>query len=203
VLAPVLACVDGKAVMRGVSPWAKKRGELLFDERFSIIDDPTLDGKSGSYPFDGEGVAARRLPLIEKGVLKNFLHNLETAAAVGDEPNGHGTRSSGIAPGVTMVTPGDKASEEMIRGIDEGLLIEQTMGAWAGNPYGGQVTGNIALGYKIEKGKLVGRVKNVVFSLNVFSYLRDHLVGLSSDVRDLGGEILPYIMFKDVVLSTE
>ncbi len=60
-----------------------------------------------------------------------------------------------------------------------GKLSEDASGA--GNPYGGQVSGDISLGYKIEKGQIVGRIKDAMFSVNVFTDLRDNLVALSSD----------------------
>ena len=48
--------------------------------------------------------------------------------------------------------------------MKKGIVIDHTMGAWAGNPYTGTVTGNIALGYLVEDGEKVGRVKDCMFS---------------------------------------
>jgi predicted Zn-dependent protease len=85
--------------------------------------------------------------------------------------------------------------------MKRGIIIDQTMGAWAGNPYAGTVTGNIALGYLVEDGKKVGRVKDCMFSLNVFSHLKSNLLALSKETKNLGSLILPYCLVGGVSIS--
>jgi len=63
--------------------------------------------------------------------------------------------------------------EEMVKDIKEGLVIEQLMGAEQGNILGGDFSGNVLLGYKVESGKIVGRVKNTMVSGNVYQVLRE------------------------------
>lgn len=202
----LLSCLNGKAVVKKLSPWFDKLGKQLFDKRITLINDGTLDRVPGSARFDAEGVPTRRLPLIEQGVLRNFLLDLETAQQLQMEPTGTGT---GNGPGVNNVIlkPGTQSFAEMVKQIDKGVVIDLTMGAWGGNPYGGQVSGNIALGYKIEKGEIVGRIKDAMFSLNVFEVFSQQLIGLSSDTKGLAmmGEfaVFPYIAFADVNISAK
>jgi len=86
--------------------------------------------------------------------------------------------------------------------MKQGIVIDHTMGAWAGNPYTGTVTGNIALGYLVKDGEKVGRVKDCMFSLNVFTHLKSNLLALSRDVKDLGGLLLPYCLIGGVSIAT-
>jgi predicted Zn-dependent protease len=82
--------------------FAKKVGEQILPEFLTIVDDPTTGsvGKQdllGHYPYDDEGVAAQRVPLVEKGILKNFL--MSRSPLVGfPHSNGHGRRQVGYDP---------------------------------------------------------------------------------------------------------
>ena len=64
--------------------------------------------------------------------------------------------------------------------IKEGLLIYQLMGATQGNILNGDFSGNVLLGYKIENGKVVGRVKDTMASGNVYQVLKKVILGNDS-----------------------
>lgn len=199
---PLLACLNGKAISRGFSPFKGKLGEELFDKRLSLVDDPFYDGAVGSKGFDREGVATMRRSLIANGAVNGYLLDLQTAHELGMQPTGNGSTAGPVTNNI-IVSPGSKSFAQMLAGIDEGVLIEGTMGAWAGNPYGGQVSGNISLGYKIEKGQIVGRIKDCMFSTNVFTDLRDNLVSLSSEQLWRGNCCFPYVELQNINISTK
>jgi PmbA protein len=199
---PLLACLNGKAIARGVSPFKGRLGDTLFDPRITIADDPHVDGASGSQGFDREAVPTAAYNLIESGRVTNFMLDLQSASELGLKPTGNGSLD-GPVPNNIILRPGDQSLQEMLAGTDEGILIEMTMGAWAGNPYGGQVSGNVSLGYKIEKGQLVGRVKDTMFSLNVLQDLRDNLHGLSREQVWQGNYCFPYVQLNNVNISAK
>jgi PmbA protein len=60
---------------------------------------------------------------------------------------------------------------DMLAQIDKGLLVDQGMGTWAGNVVAGEFSGNVQLGYKLERGELVGRVKDAMVAGNVYTAL--------------------------------
>jgi len=197
---PIMACIDGRAVMRGISPFAGRLGEEIFAPSFSLIEDGTLCGAVGSGPCDEQGVPCRRTPLIDEGVLSEYLLDLESAHRLGRKPIGTGTRT-GARPNNVIVPGGNASFDDLMAGMKRGIIIDQTMGAWAGNPYTGTVTGNIALGYLVEDGKKVGRIKDCMFSLNVFSHLKSNLLALTKETKSLGGLILPYCLIGGVSIS--
>ena len=82
-LEPFLIGLNGEMVKYKTSPLTDKLGESIFSERVTMYDDPFWAGSPGSAPFDGEGIIARKRPLVENGVLKSFNHSLETAKALG------------------------------------------------------------------------------------------------------------------------
>jgi len=200
-VSPVLACLNGKAVTRGISPLAGRLGEQVFSPRLTVLEDGLMPGGLGSRMYDAQGVACRRTSLIEKGVLSEYLLDLETAHKLGRDPIGTGG-VSGIEPGNLVVEGGSQSKDDLLSGVKRGIMIESTMGAWAGNPYSGQVSGNIAMGFLIEDGKLVGRVKDCMFSVNVFKHLKDHLVALSREARNFG-ITLPYALVENVSVTAK
>ncbi len=201
-LRPFLASLNGKAFVQGVSPLKERIGEQICDPRFTLIDDGTLPRGTSSLPFDREGVLTRRNILVENGVAKDLLLDLETAQALERESTGNGS-GGGPSPHCTILTPGDKTLDELLKGIDLGLIIFGTMGAWTGNPYGGNVSGTVSMGLKVEKGRIAGRVKNCMFSVNSFTHFKDHLIGLSRETKPSRGSDFPYVALDEVVITTE
>jgi PmbA protein len=200
-LSPILACLNGKAVTRGISPLAGRLGEQVFSADLTVVEDGLMAGGLGSRMYDDQGVACRRTSLIEKGVLREYLLDLETAHKLGREPIGTGGVAT-VAPANLIVEGGSRSKDDLLSGVKQGIIIEATMGAWAGNPYSGQVSGNIAMGFLIEDGKLTGRVKDCMFSLNVFSHLKDHLVALSRETKNIG-IALPYALVENVSVTAK
>ena len=91
----------------------------------------------------------------------------------------------------------------MVRDIKEGLVVEELMGAEQGNILGGDFSGNVLLGYKVENGKIVGRVKNTMVSGNIYQLL-DRLAAVGSDARWLGGFLnTPSLYFPSVSVASK
>jgi PmbA protein len=189
-LMPLMSAFNGKTVLEGASPIGDKVDKLIFDKKFSLSDDPTIAFRPGSRPCDDEGVASRRNHLIENGIVKGFLYDLQTAALAGTESTGNGSRGRGglpaPSPSAFVIAPGDTTFEDMVQDIKEGLVIEQLMGAEQGNILGGDFSGNVLLGYKVENGKMVGRVKDTMVAGNVYKILKD-IAAIGSEAKWVGG----------------
>jgi len=189
-LIPSLATAfNGKTVLQGASPIGNKLGKKVFDAKISLWDDPTIAYRPHSRPCDDEGVASRRTPLIEQGVVASFLYDLQTAALASTKSTGSGSRGGGLpapAPSALIIAPGQTSLDDMVKDIKEGLVIEQLMGAEQGNILGGDFSGNVLLGYKVESGKIVGRVKNTMVSGNVYQVLRE-VTAVGSQAEWVGG----------------
>ncbi|HJO55450.1 MAG TPA: metallopeptidase TldD-related protein, partial [Candidatus Scalindua sp.] len=195
---------NGKLVQKGVSPLTGKLGEKIMDERVSIYDDPTIDYADGSYICDDEGVAARRTPLFESGVLKNYIYDLQTAGIMNAESTGNGTRSfaSQPSPGNSnvIVELGDMKFENMIKDMKNGILVDQVLGGGQSNVLAGEFSVNIDLGYLVENGEIVGRVKDCMIAGNVFEVF-NNIVALG-DKSDWHGALkVPPFYFRSVNLA--
>jgi len=207
IINPVVQSLNGQAVYRKISPWSDKLGQELLDKRFNLIDNGALDKSWTSIPFDLEGTPTRRNVLVQNGVLGDLIMNRKVAVQLGKESSGNAA-PSGPAPHYLQLDPGSKTLEELISSIDYGLLVDDTMGAWSGNPYGGIVSGTISMGLKIEKGKIVGRVKDCMFTINAFEHFKKHLIDCSTERKQaeldfFSAGLFPHILLDEVVVSTE
>lgn len=187
---PLMAAFNGKLVLEGASPIGNRLGQSVFNDKLWLWDDPTVGYHTGSRPCDDEGVPSQRTPLVEKGTVASFLYDLQTAALVSTRSTGNGSRSRGgmpaPAPSAFVIAPGSTTLDEMVQDMKEGLVIEQLMGAGQGNILGGDFSGNVLLGYKVENGKIVGRVKDTMVSGNVYQVLKE-ITAIGSEARWIGG----------------
>lgn len=209
IINPLLACANGLAVEKGFSPWKDKLGEKLFSDQFSLYDDATIPYAPASCLFDGEGIPASRTAIIEKGKLNSYILNLVTAKALGLKSTGNGFRSSaGELSGpdnsnVILEVANTQPLDQLIGSVQRGIIIHSLMGAWAGNPYSGQVSGNIDLGFLIEDGQIKGRVKDCMMSVNVFEAFRTQIEGASAEKEWSWNMLLPHLKLGGVTINTK
>lgn len=206
VLMPIIASMNGQAVYRKISPWSDKLGQKLMDERFTLIDDATTPGSWASLPFDNEGTPTRKNALVQNGVIKDLLTDRKVAAQLGIQSSGN-AGGMGVSPNYLMMDGGSKTFDELVKSINYGLIIDGTMGAWSGNPYSGIVTGTIAMGLLVENGKIAGRVKDCMFTINAFEHFNKHFVDCTTEREQVGARqaaaLLPYLLLDEVVISTK
>jgi PmbA protein len=204
-LSPLSLAFSGRMVFQGQSPLVDCLGKDMYDTRFSVYDDATLPGRVASRPFDDEGVSSRRVPLIENGTVHNFLYDLQTAGLASAESTASAGRSlaaqPSISPSSLLVSTGESSFQEMVSGVKEGLVVEELMGAGQGNVMGGDFSGNVLLGYKIESGEIVGRVKDAIVGGNVHEALR-RLGAVGAQARWVGGTVLtPPVLIEHLAVS--
>jgi PmbA protein len=199
---------SGKLALEGASPLADKLGQLAFDPRFRLHDDGLVAKSPAGAPFDGEGVPTRRTLLVEDGVVHAFLYDLQTAGQAGVQSTGNASRDLDSLPSpgthAWLVEPGEAGLPDILAQIEEGLLVDQVMGAWAGNVVAGEFSGNVHLGYKIEKGELVGRVKDTMVAGNVYTALKEKLGAVGDTGFWVGGTFrAPHLMFTSLGVASK
>lgn len=207
ILPPLLAGFSGRLVLQKASPLTGKLGERLLNQAINVWDDPTIPFAPGSRMCDDEGVPARRLPLVEDGTITNFLYDLQTASQAGEKSTGNAHRglSTWPAPGTSLIVvkEGNTSFQEMLSDIKDGLIVERLLGAGQSNILGGEFKANVLLGYRVQNGEVVGRVKNTLISGNVYSTLQD-IQGLEKDAHWVGGALkTPAIYCGNVAVATK
>ncbi|MBI5805978.1 TldD/PmbA family protein [candidate division TA06 bacterium] len=181
--------VNGKAEQKKTTPLLGRLGEKMLDPRITVSDDPLLPLGLASAPFDDEGVCGARLDLFHRGVFKNFIYDLQTAGILGKRSTGHGSRSFSTQPSPqvsNLVIAGGKTKlAQIIKSMDSGLIIYDLLGAGQSNIIAGDFSVNIGLGYKIEKGRIAGRVKDAMVAGNVYDMLKSKVLDISSGTEDV------------------
>src|SRR5216117_1726936 len=145
VVLPLEQALSGKTVLQGSSPLAGKVGEMMFDERLSIVDDPLTPGRPSSRPIDDECVPSRATGLVERGVVGQFVYDLETAARAKTQSTGNGRRGvfgkphirytnvlfygvDGVGTQYAAPLQPDGLGGGLIADIDDGLIVDDLIG---------------------------------------------------------------------------
>jgi PmbA protein len=168
------SAVNGSAVARKTSFLKDKLGEKLFQDGIRIVDDPLRRRGLRSRPFDGEGVAGRRLAIVEDGVLKTWLLDCATARELHLATTGHAGRgvSSSPSPGPSNLhlEAGPLSPDALIADIKEGFYVTELIGMGVN-----QVTGDYsrgATGFWIENGRRTYPVSEVTIAGNLIAMFR-------------------------------
>lgn len=200
-LAAVMIGTNGRTVQKGASPLTGRIGEQILDSRITLTDDPLIDHYTASRPFDDEGLPSRKNVVIENGVLKQFLFDLQTAARMKLNSTASAGRgfSSPPSPGFStlVMDAGSDPIEEIVGRISKGILVDQVLGGGQSNLLMGEFSVNIDLGFMIEGGELAGRVKDTMVAGNAYEALRS-IDAISIEREHYGGLLVPSILFSSL-----
>jgi PmbA protein len=172
-------------------------GRRIGSELVTIVDDGS-DPNGLPMAFDYEGVAKQRVALVEAGVCRDVVYDSQTAARAGRASTGHGLPAPnpwGPFPLNAVMSPGRASREELIGGLERGLLVTRFHYTNVVHPKLAIITGMTRDGtFLVEGGKLVGPVRNLRYTQ---SYL-DALAGVSAVSRErkavrgfLGAAVVP------------
>jgi PmbA protein len=165
------SAANGSAVARKTSFLKDKLNVRLFKPGTRIIDDPLRRRGLRSRPFDGEGVAAKPLAVIEDGVLTSWFLDSATARELKLTTTGHAQRgvSSAPSPGATNLhlEPGQQSPEELVADITDGFYVTDLIGMGVNGVTGDYSRG--ASGFWIENGKLTYAVSEVTIAANLIA----------------------------------
>jgi len=201
-LGNLFEAVEGRSIYREASFLAGKLGEKIADERFTLIDDGTIPHLFGSQPFDDEGVPTRRTPVIEKGVLKNYLLNTYTGRKLGMKTTGNASRgitgNAGIGHGNFYLEAGDKSPDAILRGVKNGFFVTELIGSGVNTVTGDYSRG--AVGLWIRDGEFAFPVSEVTIA----STLQEMLMGIAEIGNDLefrGSVSAPTVMIGEMTVA--
>ncbi len=162
--------LEADLAQTGFSVYSGRVGEQVASSLVSVVDDPTLPLRRGSYCFDDEGVIAQRTTLVEKGVLKGYLYDFLTAMRDGISSTGNGRRESYRSRPLprmsnTFIVPGDMEPEAILRDTQKGLFVKK-MGGGQVNTVNGDFVFEVTEGYLIESGKVCEPVRGATLTGN-------------------------------------
>jgi PmbA protein len=195
--------INSDAVQKKSSHFAGKIGKQVASDLLTVEDDATnVEGLNASS-FDREGVFHRKNIVIERGILKKFLYNTQTASKDGVRSTGNAGGSTSSPPTVSttnfLVKPMTSSVDTLVSEIDKGIMISRFSGNV--NPVNGDFSGVVKGGQLIVNGTIKHAVKEVMVAGNVFEALR-RLNGISTERKAIYGSILPYMRFDGISFTT-
>ena len=181
---------DG-CLIEGTSIWKDKLGQAVADPSFSLaFNARSEDIVEGSH-YTGEGYPAENYDLIRDGKLVSFSLSQYGANKVGGVRCGNGGWNAAIPAG-------EKTLDEIVAGIDRGLLVMRFSG---GEPApSGEFSGVAKNSFLIENGKIAGALTETMIS-GVVPDMLNNIRAISKDVLKDGSVSIPYIAFDGVTIS--
>jgi len=198
----LINAIKADYVQRNQSAFKGKIGEEVASEIVTIYDDGLLNGGLRTWKFDGEGVPQQKTPIIEKGVLRNFIYDNYTAKKEGKESTGNATRAGYLStPSIEATNfhfmPENKTPEELISETEDGLIVYYLQGAHSSNPASGEFSVVATPAWKIKNGEIVYPTKGVMLAGNVFQLLKN-ISALANNERKVGQLVAPWILVENI-----
>ena len=181
----------GRSIQQKQSFLADKKGQRVGSDFFVLIDDPFVKGGLGSRLFDGDGIAAVKRVMIDKGVVRDFYIDWYYSRKLGCEP------TTG-RPSNVIVPPGKRSVAEIMKDLGRGILITGFIGGNSNSTTGDTSIGIV--GQLFEKGVPVQAVSEMNIADNHLK-IWQRLVEVANDPYPYGAEKVPSLVFKDVVVS--
>ncbi len=200
--------LSGRSLLKG------KLGKRVASEEVTLLDDPTYFSL-GFRAYDHEGMKSKRTMIVENGVLKSYLHSMETAAKENSEPTGHCVAENYsyrpiIRQSNTVLNPGEYSTEELLEDIEHGFLLGEISGGQVALSEGTfSVTSQIS--FEIKKGEVVGIFKGATISGDILetccnidavgNEVEDHIYLCKKKQIDSQARIVPMIRIRGVMLG--
>jgi PmbA protein len=182
---------NARSVQQGRSFWTALMGTQAFSEKLTITDDPLIKRGLASRHYDGEGISARALPIIENGVVKNIYVDTYYGRKGGMSPT-TGTPSN------LRIALGEHSLQQLLAEVGDGVYVTSWLGGNAD-----ATTGDFSLGLRahmIESGQ-IGRP---VGEMNVTGNLADLFASLElvgNDPYPYSTTLSPSLVFANVDFS--
>ncbi len=177
VLGIISGMLNGESVAKGRSPFADRVGQQIGSELLTIVDDPTNPESLGAEPYDDEGLATRRVPLLRNGVLEGFLHNSYSARRAGTVSTASAARGFSGGPSISAraltVEPGEGDLDSLLAGVDNGVLAWSLGGIHSGvNPVSGDFSVSVE-GLRVRNGERAEPIKEATLASTLQRLLLD------------------------------
>ncbi|MCK4264334.1 MAG: TldD/PmbA family protein, partial [Candidatus Aminicenantes bacterium] len=195
----LFACVSGVSIYQKASFLVDKLGEKIGNKRITVYDDGLIPGKLGTRPFDSEGVPIQKIPVVEKGTLKNYLCNTYAARKLKLKSTGN-AYGTGVGPNNFYMQAGKMRPEEIIASLDKGLILTRTIGHGL-NPVTGDISRG-AFGLWVEKGEIAYPVSEITIAGNLQNIL-NHIEMVGNDLEFRSSVSGPTIKIQELTISGE
>lgn len=187
----LLSSANARSIQQMQSFYTGKIGQKLFSDKLTIIDDPLVKGGLGSRPFDGEGIAARQLPIVEKGVVRNVYADTYYGRKAGLPVTTGGGSNRRLALG-------DRDLQAWLGDVKDAIYVTSWLGGNA-DPTTGDFSFGLR-GFLVEGGKVTAPVGEMNITGNLAG-LFAKLSGVGNDPFKYSPIAAPTLVFDGVSFS--
>ncbi|MEO6772171.1 MAG: TldD/PmbA family protein [Kofleriaceae bacterium] len=202
IVGTIFSVANGSSFWRKSSYLVGKEGQQVASKLVTIVDDPLIPRAPGSRPFDGDGLATRKNPVIEAGILAPVLCDVYSARKLGRASSAAAGRGIGGNPGPTtsnlIMQPGSVTREELLRSTPKGLYVTSLMG-FGFNPVTGDFSRG-AQGFWIENGELTFPVSEVTIAAN-FDEILKRIDLVANDIEMRSSTVAPTFRVSHMMLA--
>ena len=190
-VSPLISALYGSAIQQRNSFLLDKLNQKVLGDNVTFIDDPHIPKASGARYFDNEGVATKRMPVFENGVLKTYYIDTYNA-------NKLETAQTNTSPSVLTMPLGNRNLDGLIASLDKGILVTGFNGGNSNSSTGDFSYG--IEGFLIEKGKMTQPVSEMNITGNMLT-LWSNLIEIGNDPRLNSNWRIPSLVFDNVDFS--
>jgi len=183
--------ISDPVIIDGTSPWKNLLGSKVVSDKLSISTIPLDSRVVCGERFTGDGYESRNMEIISKGVLKSFLLT------------NYGSKKTGFPralnlSGSLFLEPGESSLNDLIQGVDKGILINRFSGGQPGS--NGDFSGVAKNSFFIENGKITDAISETMISGNLAKMLKQ-VIGVSSETVCDGNSVLPWVLCDGITIS--
>jgi len=183
--------LDDFSMIQGTSRWKDELGKKVVSDKLTLRSAPYHPRILNSESYTTDGFESANTDYIKDGVLASFALSLYAANKTG-KPRALNNSYS------LEVVPGDMPLEDMIKGVDKGILINRFSGASPGPS--GDVSGVVKNSFLIENGKVSDALVETMVSFNIVDAL-NNIVGISKETNADGYSVLPWVCLDGITIS--
>lgn len=169
ILGHLSGAINGASVARGTTFLKDAMDSQIFADGITVTDDPHRRRGLRSKPFDGEGVATRRMNVIEDGRLTTWFLDCRSARQLGLTTTGHASRGTSSPPSPSpsnlYMAPGTVSPDDLMAAVGTGLYVTELIGMGVNGVTGDYSRG--CSGFWIEDGKLAFPVSELTIAGNL------------------------------------
>ncbi len=177
-------------------------GDKIASSKFTLIDNPHLEGGFATVSFDGEGVPTQNKKIVDKGVLKNLFFNLSMANKYETKSTGNGSGGLGTKVFNFYVEKGYVTKSELLKILNNGIYIDKLNGIHAGIDL---VSGDFSLGsegFVVEGGKIGASINQFTISGNLYEMLKE-IEEVANDLEFKSSPIgSPSVLVKNITVAS-
>lgn len=191
VLGGFVSAMNGWALQQKRSFLLDKKGQKLGSDVFTLTDDPYIIGGLGSRLYDGDGITAKKMVMVENGVLNEYYIDWYRSRKLGVEPTTGGASN-------LILPPGKRSVDEIMKDLGRGILVNGFIGGNSNSNTGDFSVG--ITGTLFEDGKLTQAVAEMNIADNHLKFWHK-LAEAANDPWIYSSWQMPSLVFTDVVVS--